>query len=233
MAITEEEGKCAQLPITPRQAGPDNPFYPLLLRSSIAQQAEVMVAVLKLQRWYRFSIVTSEMPGHRLFQKTLRDMVVNFKENEEKGVWSIHRTFTLNVHPTSTVQDVKSQLVGRNMSQVILLYCSKSEAKTIFQAAGALGYTSEDFVWIAAESVIGDFTRLREAPPQFPVGLLSLVSQSLNYNKEATIRTGVLLYMEALRQYIQDGNSVSDLQTYNCKDMNGTRSSNATKLLYR
>ncbi|XP_066292351.1 glutamate receptor ionotropic, NMDA 2B-like isoform X4 [Branchiostoma lanceolatum] len=211
----------------------DNPFYPLLLRSSIAQQAEVMVAVLKLQRWYRFSVVTSEMPGHRLFQKTLRDMVINFKENEEKGVWSIYRTFTLNVHPTSTVQDVKSQLAGRNMSQVILLYCSKREAKTIFQAAGALGYTSEDYVWIAAESVIGDFTKLREAPPQYPVGLLSLVSQSQKYNKEATIRTGVLLYMEALRQYIQDGNSVSDLQTYNCKSIRGSRSSNATKLLYR
>eukprot|EP00058_Branchiostoma_floridae_P022657 XP_002608147.1 hypothetical protein BRAFLDRAFT_91374 [Branchiostoma floridae] len=211
----------------------DNPFYPLLLRSSIAQQVEVIIAVLKLQRWYRFSVVTSEMPGHRLFQKTLRDKVANFKENEEKGVWSIYRTFTLNVHPTSSVQDVKAQLVGRNMSQVVLLYCSKKEAKTIFQAAGALGYTSEDFVWIAAESVIGDFTKLREAPPQYPVGLLSLVSQSQKYNKEATIRTGVLLYMEALRQYIQDGNSVSDLQTYNCRNIRGTRSSNATKLLYR
>ncbi len=53
-------------------------------------------------------------------------------------------------------------------SRVMLLYCTREEAIHILNNARDLKITGENYVWVAAQSVIATGT----PPTQFPVGML-------------------------------------------------------------
>ena len=61
--------------------------------------------------------------------------------------------------------------LARTESRVFLLYCTQKEAIEIMKEAGRLGLTRKNYVWIAAQAVIGSSM---DAPEQFPVGMLGV-----------------------------------------------------------
>ena len=71
-------------------------------------------------------------------------------------------------------------MVGSEV-RIVLLYCTREEARSILKAAGQLGLTGEKFVWIATQSVIGS---TNEAPAEFPIGMLGkwLKKSDINLN---------------------------------------------------
>lgn len=60
-------------------------------------------------------------------------------------------------------------------SRVMLLYCTREEAIHILNNARELKITGENYVWVAAQSVIATGT----PPTQFPVGMLGESSRTL------------------------------------------------------
>lgn len=53
-------------------------------------------------------------------------------------------------------------------ARVMLLYATREEAADILSTAGDLHLTSENFVWIVTQSVLGSM----QQPNKFPVGML-------------------------------------------------------------
>lgn len=68
----------------------------------------------------------------------------------------------LYTRPNDLVELVNSE------SRVMLLYCTREEAIHILNNARDLKITGENYVWVAAQSVIATGT----PPTQFPVGML-------------------------------------------------------------
>lgn len=67
-------------------------------------------------------------------------------------------------------------------SPVILLYCTKEEASTIFEVAHSVGLTGYGFTWIIPSLVAGDADNV---PAVFPTGThkhQGLVSQTLAFD---------------------------------------------------
>lgn len=139
----------------------------LQLAPSVTHQARAMLSILTRYNWHQFAIVTSQIAGHDDFVQAVRDKV---QESEFK--------FIILANVMVVAEKDLQQLVGTE-ARIILLYCTREEAKTIFQFASKLGLTGANYVWIATQSVIGDSL---EAPTisteksfqeaAFPVGML-------------------------------------------------------------
>uniref|UniRef100_A0A8C3AQ43 Glutamate receptor n=1 Tax=Cyclopterus lumpus TaxID=8103 RepID=A0A8C3AQ43_CYCLU len=151
---------------------------------SIEQQASVMLNIMEEYDWYIFSIVTTYYPGYQDFVTKVRSTT----ENSFVG-WELQEVLLLDMSVDDGDAKIQNQLKKLG-SPVILLYCTKEEANTIFEVAHSVGITGYGYTWIVPSLVAGDTIVV---PAEFPTGLLSVSYDEWDYGLEARVRDGVAI----------------------------------------
>nr|XP_057925428.1 glutamate receptor, ionotropic, N-methyl D-aspartate 2B, genome duplicate b isoform X1 [Doryrhamphus excisus]XP_057925429.1 glutamate receptor, ionotropic, N-methyl D-aspartate 2B, genome duplicate b isoform X1 [Doryrhamphus excisus]XP_057925430.1 glutamate receptor, ionotropic, N-methyl D-aspartate 2B, genome duplicate b isoform X1 [Doryrhamphus excisus] len=162
---------------------------------SIEQQASVMLNIMEEYDWYIFSIVTTYYPGYQDFVNKVRSTI----ENSFVG-WELEEVLLLDMSVDDGDSKIQNQL-KKLQSPVILLYCTKEEATTIFEVAHSVGLTGYGFTWIIPSLVAGDADHV---PAVFPTGLISVSYDEWDYNIEARVRDAVAVIATATSTMILD-----------------------------
>lgn len=89
----------------------------------------------------------------------------NTIENSFVG-WELEEVLLLDMSVDDGDSKIQNQL-KKLQSPVILLYCTKEEANTIFEVAHSVGITGYGFTWIVPSLVAGDTDVV---PAEFPTG---------------------------------------------------------------
>ncbi|CDQ98997.1 unnamed protein product [Oncorhynchus mykiss] len=134
---------------------------------SIEQQASVMLNIMEEYDWYIFSIVTTYYPGYLDFVTKIRSTI----ENSFVG-WELEEVLLLDMSVDDGDSKIQNQL-KKLQSPVILLYCTKEEANTIFEVAHSVGITGYGYTWIVPSLVAGDAEVI---PAEFPTGWFGISS---------------------------------------------------------
>lgn len=82
--------------------------------------------------------------------------------------WELEEVLLLDMSVDDGDSKIQNQL-KKLQSPVILLYCTKEEASTIFEVAHSVGLTGYGFTWIVPSLVAGDADHV---PTVFPTGAL-------------------------------------------------------------
>ncbi|KAM8773089.1 glutamate receptor, ionotropic, N-methyl D-aspartate 2B, b isoform 3-T8 [Acanthopagrus schlegelii] len=162
---------------------------------SIEQQAQVMLNIMEEYDWYIFSIVTTYYPGYQDFVNKVRSTI----ENSFVG-WELQEVLLLDMSVDDGDAKIQNQL-KKLQSPVIMLYCTKEEASTIFEVAHSVGLTGYGFTWIVPSLVAGDADHV---PEVFPTGLISVSYDEWDYNIEARVRDAVAVIATATSTMILD-----------------------------
>ncbi|XP_054865841.1 glutamate receptor, ionotropic, N-methyl D-aspartate 2B, genome duplicate b isoform X2 [Amphiprion ocellaris] len=162
---------------------------------SIEQQASVMLNIMEEYDWYIFSIVTTYYPGYQDFVNKVRSTI----ENSFVG-WELEEVLLLDMSVDDGDSKIQNQL-KKLQSPVILLYCTKEEASTIFEVAHSVGLTGYGFTWIVPSLVAGDADHV---PSVFPTGLISVSYDEWDYNIEARVRDAVAVIATATSTMMLD-----------------------------
>nr|XP_024658654.1 glutamate receptor ionotropic, NMDA 2B isoform X1 [Maylandia zebra] len=162
---------------------------------AIEQQASVMLNIMEEYDWYIFSIVTTYYPGYQDFVNKVRSTI----ENSFVG-WELEEVLLLDMSVDDGDLKIQNQL-KKLQSPVILLYCTKEEATTIFEVAHSVGLTGYGFTWIVPSLVAGDADHV---PSVFPTGLISVSYDEWDYNIEARVRDAVAVIATATSTMILD-----------------------------
>lgn len=89
----------------------------------------------------------------------------NTIENSFVG-WEMEEVLLLDMSVDDGDSKIQNQL-KKLQSPVILLYCTKEEANTIFEVAHSVGITGYGYTWIVPSLVAGDTDVV---PAEFPTG---------------------------------------------------------------
>uniref|UniRef100_A0A096M4N8 Glutamate receptor n=1 Tax=Poecilia formosa TaxID=48698 RepID=A0A096M4N8_POEFO len=162
---------------------------------SIEQQASVILNIMEEYDWYIFSIVTTYYPGYQDFVTKIRNTI----ENSFVG-WELEEVLLLDMSVDDGDSKIQNQL-KKLQSPVILLYCTKEEANTIFEVAHSVGITGYGYTWIVPSLVAGDTDVV---PAEFPTGLLSVSYDEWDYGLEARVRDGVAIITMATSTMMMD-----------------------------
>uniref|UniRef100_A0A671UL70 Glutamate receptor n=1 Tax=Sparus aurata TaxID=8175 RepID=A0A671UL70_SPAAU len=158
---------------------------------SIEQQASVILNIMEEYDWYIFSIVTTYYPGYQDFVTKVTNSFVG---------WELEEVLLLDMSVDDGDSKIQNQL-KKLQSPVILLYCTKEEANTIFEVAHSVGITGYGYTWIVPSLVAGDTIVV---PAEFPTGLLSVSYDEWDYNLEARVRDGVAIITMATSAMMMD-----------------------------
>lgn len=82
--------------------------------------------------------------------------------------WELEEVLLLDMSVDDGDSKIQNQM-KKLQSPVILLYCTKEEATTIFEVAHSVGLTGYGYTWIVPSLVAGDADIV---PTVFPTGLL-------------------------------------------------------------
>uniref|UniRef100_A0A3Q3Q248 Glutamate receptor n=1 Tax=Monopterus albus TaxID=43700 RepID=A0A3Q3Q248_MONAL len=162
---------------------------------SIEQQASVMLNIMKEYDWYIFSIVTTYYPGYQDFVTKVRSTI----ENSFVG-WELEEVLLLDMAVDDGDSKIQNQL-KKLQSPIIVLYCTKEEANTIFEVSHSVGITGYGYTWIVPSLVAGDTDVV---PAEFPTGLLSVSYDEWDYGIEARVRDGVAIITMATSTMMMD-----------------------------
>lgn len=92
--------------------------------------------------------------------------------------WELEEVLLLDMSVDDGDSKIQNQL-KKLQSPVILLYCTKEEASTIFEVAHSVGLTGYGFTWIVPSLVAGDADHV---PSVFPTGEhTSLFTSALSF----------------------------------------------------
>uniref|UniRef100_A0A3B4D0U6 Glutamate receptor n=1 Tax=Pygocentrus nattereri TaxID=42514 RepID=A0A3B4D0U6_PYGNA len=163
---------------------------------SIEQQASVMLNIMEEYDWYIFSIVTTYYPGYQDFVNRVRKITI---ENSFVG-WELEEVLLLDMSVDDGDSKIQNQM-KKLQSPVILLYCTKEEATTIFEVAHSVGLTGYGYTWIVPALVAGDADNV---PPVFPTGLISVSYDEWDYGLEARVRDAVAIIAMATSTMMLD-----------------------------
>uniref|UniRef100_A0A8D3CQ51 Glutamate receptor n=1 Tax=Scophthalmus maximus TaxID=52904 RepID=A0A8D3CQ51_SCOMX len=159
---------------------------------SIEQQASVMLNIMEEYDWYIFSIVTTYYPGYQ-------DFIRGTIENSFVG-WEMEEVLLLDMSVDDGDSKIQNQM-KKLQSPVILLYCTKEEANTIFEVAHSVGITGYGYTWIVPSLIAGDTDVV---PAEFPTGLLSVSYDEWDYGLDARVRDGVAIITMATSTMMMD-----------------------------
>ncbi|XP_061829822.2 glutamate receptor ionotropic, NMDA 2B [Nerophis lumbriciformis] len=162
---------------------------------SIEQQASVMLNIMEEYDWYIFSIVTTYYPGYQDFVTKIRSTI----ENSFVG-WELEEVLLLDMSLDDGDSKIQNQL-KKLQSPVMLLYCTKEEANTIFEVSHSVGITGYGYTWIVPSLIAGDTDVV---PAEFPTGLLSVSYDEWDYGLEARVRDGVAIITMATSTMMMD-----------------------------
>ncbi|XP_043223940.1 glutamate receptor ionotropic, NMDA 2B-like isoform X2 [Amphibalanus amphitrite] len=134
----------------------------LELAPSIHHQAAAMLSILQRYNWHGFAIVTSQIAGYDEFTRAVRDTALELQEE-----------FKFSILNTIIVRESKDlEELANSEARIMLLYCTKDEAREIMHKAHSLHITGKNYVWIVTQSVIG--SDLETVAADFPIGMLGL-----------------------------------------------------------
>ncbi len=73
---------------------------------------------------------------------------------------------------SSESNDWDVSAVAASEVRIMLLYCTQVEATVIMERAAAAGLTSEKYLWLATQSVVGDPRDRSSSRRELPTGML-------------------------------------------------------------
>lgn len=91
--------------------------------------------------------------------------------------WELEEVLLLDMSVDDGDSKIQNQL-KKLQSPVILLYCTKEEASTIFEVAHSVGLTGYGFTWIVPSLVAGDADHV---PTVFPTGTIKKVPNIVSH----------------------------------------------------
>uniref|UniRef100_A0A3P8XXW2 Glutamate receptor n=1 Tax=Esox lucius TaxID=8010 RepID=A0A3P8XXW2_ESOLU len=191
---------------------------------SIEQQASVMLNIMEEYDWYIFSIVTTYYPGYLDFVNKIRSTI----ENSFVG-WELEEVLLLDMSVDDGDSKIQNQL-KKLQSPVILLYCTKEEANTIFEVAHSVGITGYGYTWIVPSLVAGDAEVI---PAEFPTGLISVSYDEWDYGLEARVRDGVAVIAMATNTMMLDrgAHTLMKSECHGATDKKGPIAGNPNEVL--
>ncbi|OXA60817.1 Glutamate receptor ionotropic, NMDA 2B [Folsomia candida] len=175
------------------------------LAPSVKHQAMAMLSILMRYNWHQFAIVTSQIAGHDDFVQAVRDRVLE-KETNFKFI-ILATVMVLNENDLAS-------LVGSEI-RIVLLYCSREEAKTILQIANKLGLTGANFVWVVTQSVIGDSL---DGPIEFPVGMLGVHFNTSHDSLKSEISAGIRVFVSGVEAFTLEHPDVNLTPNLSCEE---------------
>uniref|UniRef100_F6PSD1 Glutamate receptor ionotropic, NMDA 2C n=1 Tax=Monodelphis domestica TaxID=13616 RepID=F6PSD1_MONDO len=176
--------------LTPKEPG--SSF--LQLGVSIEQQIQVIFKVLEEYDWSSFAVITSFHPGYAVFLEGIR----SFTEASYLG-WELQDILTLELSPGSPSSRVQ-RLLRQLDAQVLVAYCSREEAEYLFAVAEEEGLVGPGYVWVVPSLALGS----TEAPSSvFPVGLISVVTESWRLSLRQKVRDGVAIVALGAHGYLR------------------------------
>ncbi|KAM4843527.1 glutamate receptor ionotropic, NMDA 2C isoform 2-T2 [Thomomys bottae] len=166
--------------LTPKEPG--SAF--LQLGVSLEQQLQVLFKVLEEYDWSAFAVITSLHPGHALFLEGVRAVA-----DASYLSWRLLDVLTLELGPGGT--RARTQRLLRQVdAPVLVAYCSREEAEVLFAEAAQAGLVGPGHVWLVPNLALGS----TDAPPTtFPVGLISVVTESWRLSLRQKVRDGVAI----------------------------------------
>ncbi|KAJ8345206.1 hypothetical protein SKAU_G00293990 [Synaphobranchus kaupii] len=191
---------------------------------SIEQQASVMLNIMEEYDWYIFSIVTTYYPGYKDFVNKIRSTI----ENSFVG-WELEEVLLLDMSEDDGDSKIQNQL-KKLQSPVMLLYCTREEASTIFQVAHSVGLTGYGYTWIVPSLAAGDADSV---PAEFPTGLISVSYDEWDYGLEARVRDGVAVIAMATATMMLDRRPHTLLKSecHGAPDKKGSSAGNPNEVL--
>ncbi|XP_057188477.1 glutamate receptor, ionotropic, N-methyl D-aspartate 2B, genome duplicate b isoform X1 [Triplophysa rosa] len=191
---------------------------------SIEQQASVILNIMEEYDWYIFSIVTTYYPGYQDFVNRIRSTI----ENSFVG-WELEEVLLLDMSVDDGDSKIQNQM-KKLQSPVILLYCTKEEATTIFEVAHSVGLTGYGYTWIVPSLVTGDADNI---PNVFPTGLISVSYDEWDYGLEARVRDAVAIIAMATSTMMLDRGPHTLLKSgcHGTPDKKGSKSGNPNEVL--
>lgn len=121
--------------------------------------------ILLMHQWLTFS---NDVDGDILqcFHTQIRSTI----DNSFVG-WELEEVLLLDMSLDDGDTKIQNQM-KKLQSPVILLYCTKEEAATIFEVAHSVGLTGYGYTWIVPALVAGDADNV---PTVFPTGLKNVL----------------------------------------------------------
>uniref|UniRef100_A0A8C4MVW8 Glutamate receptor n=1 Tax=Equus asinus asinus TaxID=83772 RepID=A0A8C4MVW8_EQUAS len=170
--------------LTPKEPG--SAF--LQLGVSLEQQLQVLFKVLEEYDWSAFAVITSLHPGHALFLDGVRAVA-----DASYVGWRLLNVLTLELGPGGP--RARTQRLLRQVdAPVLVAYCSREEAEVLFAEAAQAGLVGPGHVWLVPNLALGS----TDAPPaSFPVGLISVVTESWRLSLRQKVRDGVAILPRA------------------------------------
>ncbi|XP_036694018.1 glutamate receptor ionotropic, NMDA 2C isoform X2 [Balaenoptera musculus] len=166
--------------LTPKEPG--SAF--LQLGVSLEQQLQVLFKVLEEYDWSAFAVITSLHPGHALFLESVRAVA-----DASYVAWRLLDVLTLELGPGGTRAHTQ-RLLRQLDAPVLVAYCSREEAEVLFAEAAQAGLVGPRHVWLVPNLALGS----TDAPPAaFPVGLISVVTESWRLSLRQKVRDGVAI----------------------------------------
>ncbi|XP_062937135.1 glutamate receptor ionotropic, NMDA 2C isoform X1 [Cynocephalus volans] len=164
----------------------------LQLGVSLEQQLQVLFKVLEEYDWSAFAVVTSLHPGHALFLEGVRAVT----DASYLG-WRLLDVLTLELGPGEP--RARTQRLLRQLdAPVLVAYCSREEAEVLFAEAAQAGLVGPGHVWLVPSLALGS----TDAPPAaFPVGLISVVTESWRLSLRQKVRDGVAILALGAHSY--------------------------------
>ncbi|XP_062976318.1 glutamate receptor ionotropic, NMDA 2C [Elgaria multicarinata webbii] len=176
--------------LTPKEPG--SAF--LQLGVSIEQQIQVIFKVLEEYDWSSFAVITSLYPGYSVFL----DVIRSFTDASYFG-WEIQDILTFEMSPDDSNSKIQ-RLLRQLDAQVIIVYCSREEAEYLFQMAEQAGLIGPGYVWIVPSLTVGNM----DVPPlSFPIGLISIVTESWKMSLRQKVRDGVAIIALGAESYFK------------------------------
>ncbi|XP_063098569.1 glutamate receptor ionotropic, NMDA 2C isoform X4 [Cavia porcellus] len=166
--------------LTPKEPG--SAF--LQLGVSLEQQLQVLFKVLEEYDWSAFAVITSLHPGHALFLEGVRAVA-----DASYLSWRLLDVLILELGPGGP--RARTQRLLRQLdAPVLVAYCSREEAEVLFAEAAQAGLVGPGHVWLVPSLALGS----TDTPPAvFPVGLISVVTESWRLSLRQKVRDGVAI----------------------------------------
>ncbi|KAM4823495.1 glutamate receptor ionotropic, NMDA 2C isoform X2 [Urocitellus parryii] len=176
--------------LTPKEPG--SAF--LQLGVSLEQQLQVLFKVLEEYDWSTFAVITSLHPGHALFLEGVRAVA-----DASYLSWRLLEVLTLELGPGGP--RARTQRLLRQLdAPVLVAYCSREEAEVLFAEAAQAGLVGPGHVWLVPNLALGS----TDAPPAvFPVGLISVVTESWRLSLRQKVRDGVAILALGAHSYLR------------------------------
>ncbi|XP_004709213.1 glutamate receptor ionotropic, NMDA 2C [Echinops telfairi] len=205
--------------LTPKEPG--SAF--LQLGVSLEQQLQVLFKVLEEYNWSAFAVITSQHPGHALFLEGVRAIA----DAGHLG-WRLLDVLTLELGPGG--QRARIQRLLRQLdAPVLVAYCSSDEAQVLFAEAARAGLVGPGHVWLVPNLALGS----TDAPPAtFPVGLISVVTESWRLSLRQKVRDGVAILALGAHSYRRQHGTLPATAAGDCRGHPGPLSP-AREAFYR